>query len=85
MTLSLFAALFFSAEIVSADALSAAQRELEAVMETCYPDIDAESLIVPEISIDGVFSTISIGLNGKTMKWSQYFGQFSSVSKVYRV
>ena len=66
MTLSLFAALFFSAEIVSADALSAAQRELEAVIETCYPDIDAESLTVPEISVDGVLSTMSIGLNGKT-------------------
>lgn len=63
---SVISTLSFSAEIVRADAFSAAQRQLEAVMETCYPDINAESLIVPEISIDGVFSTISIGLNGKT-------------------
>lgn len=66
LTASVVSTLSFSAQIVSADAFSAAQRELEAVMETCYPDIDAESQIVPEFSIDGVFSTISIGLNDKT-------------------
>lgn len=63
---SCFATLSFSAGIVSADALSAAQRKLEEVIETCYPGVDAESLAVPEISIGGVFSTLSIGLNGRT-------------------
>jgi hypothetical protein len=64
MIVSLYAALSLTADIVSADAFSSAQQALEAVMETCYPEIDAESLKVPEISIDGVFSTMSIGLNG---------------------
>lgn len=63
---SLYVALTFSAEIASADAYSSAQQALQAVTATCYPEIDAESLIVPRISIDGVLSTMSIGLNGKT-------------------
>jgi hypothetical protein len=66
MIVSLYAALSVSAETVTADAYSSAQQALEVVMATCYPEIDAESLIVPEISIDGVFSIMSIGLNGKT-------------------
>jgi hypothetical protein len=63
---SFFATLAFSAEIVGADAFSAAQKALEAVKENCYPDINAESLKIPEISTDGVLSSISIGVNGAT-------------------
>ena len=51
---------------IKTDAFTAAQQHLEAVKSSCYPDVDAESLIVPEISMDGVLSEISIGFKGNT-------------------
>jgi hypothetical protein len=66
-------ALNFSAHLAGAqtfeiktDAFTAAQQHLEAVKSSCYPNVDVESLIVPEFSMDGVLSEISIGLRGNT-------------------
>jgi hypothetical protein len=51
---------------IKTDAFTAAQQHLEAVKSSCYRNVDEESLIVPEVSMDGVLSELSIGLRGNT-------------------
>jgi hypothetical protein len=65
--IAFYSAVFsFAAEVVNADAFAAAHQELESVKSSCYPDVDAESVVAPEIFVSGVLSEIFVGLNGKT-------------------
>lgn len=58
--------LTFMAQMANADAYSSAQRALENLKKNCYPDINAESLVVPQISIEAVFTKVLIGNNEST-------------------
>ena len=58
--------LTFMAQMANADAYNSAQRALENLKKNCYPDINAESLVVPQISIEAVFTKVIIGNNETT-------------------
>lgn len=66
--LAIFGVSFFVIlpESVSADAFEDAQRALERLRQNCYPDIDAEHLVTPEILVDGVVVEVGIGADGGT-------------------